>query len=264
MKLTVLGCGGPVPRPGQACSGYLLEQDGTHILLDCGSGVFSNLQKHLDYHCVEAVVISHMHADHSFDLPAYRTALELDMFHPLTRRPRLYLPPGGTKVLMDLAGLIGHRETYFDGAFEISEYDPQLPLNVANLRLTFAPTKHRILTFGVRIEGAATLAYSADSGVCAALNDLAYQADLFLCEATFQRETNFPNRPHLKATEAGEIARQAGVKRMLLTHIWHQLDPLRSVAEVGTVYDGPVAAAQDGKTYVITDSARTVGGAGWQ
>lgn len=268
MKLTVLGCNGPVPRPGQACCGYLLEQGDTHILLDCGSGVLSNLQKHLDYHCVEAIVVSHMHADHCFDLLAYRTALKLDMYRPLAFRPRLYLPPRGAETLANLAALMGHAASYFEDAFEVQEYDPEKSLRLGNLRLVFAPTVHRIPTFGVRIEGAAVLAYSADSGVCPALNELARRADLFLCEATFQGETNFPNRPHLKASEAGEIAQQAGVKRLLLTHIWHQLDPLRSLAEAGTAYEGPVEAVQEGKTYsvsnIVSNSVETTGGTDWQ
>ncbi len=266
VKLTVLGCSGPVPRPGQACCGYLLQHDKSNILLDCGSGVLSNLQKHLEYWRVDAIVISHMHADHCFDLLAYRTALRLDMFHPLSARMPLYLPPGGRQTLAAVAAAMGHAEGYFDEAFDIAEYaetDGQ-PLQLAGLRLTFRPTKHRILTYGVRIEGEATLTYSADSGVSPELADLAKDADLFLCEATFQRETNFPNRPHLKATEAGEIAQQAGAKRLLLTHIWHQLDPRRSIEEAGTSYKGAIEAAQEGQTYGVARSVDTAWGANWQ
>ncbi len=277
VKLTVLGCNGPVPRPGQACSGYLLQHNRLNVLLDCGSGVLSSLQKHLDYWRVDAIVISHMHADHCFDLLSYRTALRLDMYRSLSVRVPLYLPPGGSSTLSAMATVVGHAESYFEDSFDICEYGVDQPLLLGNktgtgsveengggLRLDFRPTVHRVRTYGVRITAGAVLAYSADSGVTPALVELAKGADLFLCEATFQRETNFPNRPHLKAAETGEIAREAGARSLLLTHIWHQLDPRRSVEEAAAGYSGPIAAAEEGRTYIITQSLEAAGETNWQ
>ncbi len=252
MKLTVLGCSGPVPRPGQACCGYLLEQSGARILLDCGSGVLSNLQKHISYRAVDAILISHVHADHCFDLLAYRTALRLDMFHTPESLVPLYLPPGGQRALMDVVTAVGHEENFFDKAFDLAEYDPHRPLKLNGLTVHFNQMKHRVPTYGMRIEGTAILAYSADSGVCPELVELATDADVFLCEATFQRETNFPNRPHLKAVETGEAAHKAGAKKLLLTHIWHQLRPERSVEEARAAYKGPIEAAREGATYPVS------------
>jgi ribonuclease BN (tRNA processing enzyme) len=251
LNLTVLGCSGPVPRPGQACCGYLVEANGTRVLLDCGSGVLSNLRKHLEFQDIDAVVISHIHADHCFDLLALRTALRMDMRRPIQQPMPVYLPPGATPGLMAIATATGHAADFFSGAFDIREYSPEEPLNLDGMRFSFTPTKHRIPTYGARIESDGVLAYSADSGVCPELQQLAAGADVFLCESTFQRETNFPNRPHLKATEAGEIAQAAGVGRLLLTHIWHQLDPHRSVVEASSAFTGPIEPAREGATYSI-------------
>jgi ribonuclease BN (tRNA processing enzyme) len=251
LKLTVLGCSGPVPRPGQACCGYLLETANARILLDCGSGVLSNLRKHYDFQDIDAVVISHIHADHCFDLLSLRTALRMDMRRPLERPIPVYLPPGATPGLVSVATATGHAPDFFAGALDLREYDPEATLEIGGARFSFAPTKHRIPTYGVRIDSGGVLVYSADSGVCPELQQLATAADLFLCEATFQRETNFPNRPHLKAAETGEIAQAAGVRSLLLTHIWHQLDPRRSVAEASLAYPGPIEAAWEGATYAV-------------
>ena len=75
MRLTVLGKSPSWQDAGGACSGYLVEENGTRILLDCGNGVFAKLREHVDYVDVDAVVISHLHADHFLDLVPYSYAL---------------------------------------------------------------------------------------------------------------------------------------------------------------------------------------------
>ena len=79
MRLTVVGCSGSVPGPDSAASSYLVEQDGFRLLLDLGSGAFGALQRHLDPAEVDAVVLSHLHPDHCFDL-APMIAILLIMF----------------------------------------------------------------------------------------------------------------------------------------------------------------------------------------
>ena len=76
MKLTVLGCWAPYPKAGGACPGYLVQVGETNILLDCGNGVLSNLQRHLDFRSLNAVIISHLHPDHFADLFCLRHAIE--------------------------------------------------------------------------------------------------------------------------------------------------------------------------------------------
>src|SRR6059058_635532 len=75
MRLTVLGKSPSWQDAGGACSGYLLEEDGVTVLIDCGNGVFSKLRRYRDYTMVDAVLISHLHADHFLDLVPYSYAL---------------------------------------------------------------------------------------------------------------------------------------------------------------------------------------------
>jgi ribonuclease BN (tRNA processing enzyme) len=93
MRLTVLGKSPSWQDAGGACSGYLLEEDGTFILLDCGNGVFGKLREHIDYVDVDAVVISHLHADHFLDLVPYSYALT---YAPRKRRSERSWAVGAT------------------------------------------------------------------------------------------------------------------------------------------------------------------------
>ncbi len=77
MRITVLGKSPSWQDAGGACSGYLVEDGGTRLLLDCGNGVFSKLRQRVDYTELDAVLISHLHADHFLDLVPYSYALDL-------------------------------------------------------------------------------------------------------------------------------------------------------------------------------------------
>ena len=67
MELTVIGRAGGVGRAGEACSGYLVQEGQTRVLLDCGAGVASSLQRVCALESLDHVVISHWHPDHASD-----------------------------------------------------------------------------------------------------------------------------------------------------------------------------------------------------
>jgi ribonuclease BN (tRNA processing enzyme) len=93
MRLTVLGSAASYPGPGQACAGYLVEHDETHVLLDCGHGVVSNLGEVIDPLRLDAVFISHDHPDHFADIYALQALLRYAPEGP-AEPLALYLPPG--------------------------------------------------------------------------------------------------------------------------------------------------------------------------
>src|SRR3712207_5871817 len=112
MRLTVLGKSPSWQDAGGACSGYLVEEGDTVVLVDCGNGVFSKLRQFRDYVDVDAVVISHLHADHFLDLVPYSYALTYAPRqqpvpvggYPGTdspARPALHTPPQSTEVFRD-------------------------------------------------------------------------------------------------------------------------------------------------------------------
>src|SRR2546430_6059553 len=184
-----------------------------------GSGAFANLQRHVAPDAVDAVVISHLHADHMLDLLPYRYWLD---FEPggAARRPRLLLPPGAHEVLLRISGVQDSSPTFFSGLFDVTEYDPTQPAAIGALTITFHAMQHAPHTYGLRVEGAATLAYSADSGPSPVLSALARDADLFLCENANAADNEYAM--HLTARQAGSYAREAGAQRFVLPHPWHR------------------------------------------
>src|SRR5918999_713796 len=132
MRLTVLGKSPSWQDANGACSGYLVEEDGTSVVVDCGNGVFGKLRKYRDYTHVDAVVISHLHADHWLDLVPFSYALTyaprqqpvpVDRWHGTATpaRPRLIAPKGASECFRRVVGTWGN-DDLVDNAFTIQEY----------------------------------------------------------------------------------------------------------------------------------------------
>ncbi|GAA3041102.1 MBL fold metallo-hydrolase [Actinokineospora globicatena] len=217
MQLVVLGCVTPYPAPGQPCSGYLVSDGDTHIVLDCGSGTFAALQDHLPPAEVTALWISHLHPDHSADLLAWSNwALNT----PDAPRITVYGPPGWAQRLNHM--LTGTLDTTLvDSIFDAYELRDHHTAVHGSLTLTTRAVEHSVPGFGVRVEGSNTcLAYSGDTEPCDAITDLARDADLFLCEAG----AAVPGRHHTTPYQAEQTAITAGVHHLLLTHLALALD----------------------------------------
>jgi len=251
LRLTVIGNNGIVPRPGGASSSYLVEQEGTRVLLDCGTGAWAHLQRIVQPFALDAIFISHIHPDHFFDLVPFRYALRYTLAGTPPPVP-LWVPPGARRQLDDLALSFGGQAGFFDGLFAVREFDPADVVSVGSLTLTFQAMRHYVPSFGLRVGGDAQFAYSADTALCDEVVGLAAGADLFLCEATAQARTVESTKGgHMSAGMAGEVAAKAGVPRLLLTHIWYELDPQVSLAEARATYGGNLALAEEGRTYEI-------------
>jgi ribonuclease BN (tRNA processing enzyme) len=248
LRVTVLGSSSAIPRPGRACSGYLVEAGGAAIVSDLGSGALSNLHRVRAAEDVDAVVISHMHADHFIDVIPMRYALK---YGPRThaRKVALWLPPGGAAMLRKLVDAFARESPHdFIGeVFEVGEYDPLGTLRFGDAAVRFAPTAHYIPTFAFRCDaGAASVAYTADTAPSDDVAALARRAGLFLCEATLlPGEREDAPRGHLSAFEAGELAERAEVGRLALTHypVGVSVEELRAAA--GRAFSGALSVVDD-------------------
>ncbi|HXT36094.1 MAG TPA: MBL fold metallo-hydrolase [Chloroflexota bacterium] len=244
MRLTVLGASPACQNSDGACSGYLLEQDDTAIVLDCGPGVFARLQRYTRPESVRAVIISHMHADHTLDLMQYRYYLEfLRDLRPEVPRPQLYLPPTGHQRLLGVSAMQDPSPTFFSNTFDLSEYDPTLPLSLGPLSLRFVPVVHIPHTYAMRVSGAGVCAFSADSGPCAGLVEVARDSDLFLCESSNKEHSTYPF--HLTPAQAGTYATEAGARSLLLTHRWRLLGDDVTLTQARATYAGPLDIAKE-------------------
>jgi ribonuclease BN (tRNA processing enzyme) len=264
MRLTVLGKSPSWQDAGGACSGYLIEEDGTSVVLDCGNGVFGKLREHIDYVDVNAVVISHLHADHFLDLVPYSYALTYAPRQqpvPVDRWPGtdcpacpvLHVPPGATQCFRRVVGAWGN-EDLIENAFDMREYDPKQEIEIGPIRIRFQPVPHFTETFAMSISstnGSGRIVYGADSRPTDALAEFARDADLMLVEATLPRPERTGMRGHLTAEEAGGHARSAGAKQLLLVHISDELDAEAAREQAAEAFQGPVEVAVDGATFDV-------------
>ena len=218
VRLTVVGCSPAWPNPGGAQSGYLVESSGA-VLLDCGPGVLPRLRQRGSWPEVDAIVITHWHLDHWGDLVPWTWGAMLGPGRA-TRRPELWLPPGGSKRLRDFGERLGWEEM-FETVFDFHEYSDGDSFEVGGLEILPVRVPHyTLLTFALRVsDGDTSIAYSGDSGPSARLVEVAHGADLFVCEATLERaEYDGAPRGHLSADEAIAAFREAGAARLLITH----------------------------------------------
>ena len=248
MKLTILGSSAAYPKAGGACSGYLVEEGKTKLLIDCGTGVLSNLQKLFALKDVGHIVISHLHADHCFDLIPYRYALMRPVHKDI--HPHLYLPPGGAKALLKTVSAFNTSLTFFSDFFKIKEYDPKTTLKAGDLSVKFATVKHYIDSHAMAISGSKKMAFSADSGFCEELAEMARDADLFLSEAT-RCDPADADWGHMAAVEVGELAKKARAKRLMLTHFWPDCDYAKSMKQAEAAFGKPVEIAEELRTYTL-------------
>jgi ribonuclease BN (tRNA processing enzyme) len=259
MRLTVLGRSPARPNPGEACAGYLVEGGGSRILMDVGPGVVAQLLRRNTPDELDAVVISHMHTDHCLDLIMLRYSYPwIDVAkHRLT----VIVPPGSTGQLAEMALGAGYAN-FFDKSFIFVEHDGKRPIEVGNLRLEPEETQHYVRTWGFRITASGAgedpdriLTYSADSGPCEALPRLADGADLFLCEAALKSlkedDPEPQSRGHLLPGEAAATARDAGAKKLLLTHIPIADGGEWALAEARAEYEGSVEIAEPLRSYEV-------------
>ncbi len=218
MKITVIGNCGPYPGAGRACSGYLIESGDAKILLDCGSGVLGKLQNYCSIDEITHVILSHLHYDHMGDMMVFRYSIEGKAKRGGKLRPvKLYLPSEPKDVYEKLIS---------KDVFDYAAITEDLSLNIGELHVSFAKVNHPITCYAVRIQQDSRIfVYSGDTSYTKSLVEFARNADILLCDAgLLSKDKKSKDAPHLTAYEAGIIARESDVKRLLLTHFWPEDD----------------------------------------
>jgi ribonuclease BN (tRNA processing enzyme) len=234
VELTVLGCSGSFggPRRG-ACSGYLLRSGSTAIWLDAGNGTFSHLQRHLDIEDLSAVVLTHGHPDHCVDIYGLHVLLRYGMEK---EGLPVYAPEGLDKFLTSLV-------SDFGGTFDWRVIADDDTATVGDIDLRFSRTDHPPPTYAVEATAdGRRMIYTADTGPGWNVGAFAPEADLVLSEATYLH-ADIPVPIHLSAHQAGEAARAARARRLVLTHLWPLLDANEVVEEGSKAFGGPVTLA---------------------
>lgn len=264
MRITVLGKSPSWQDADGACSGYLIEDGDVSVLLDCGNGVFSKLRLYRDYTAIDAVLLSHLHSDHFLDLVPYSYALTYAPRQqpvPVDRwpgtddpaKPRLIAPKGARETFRRVVGAWGN-DDLIEAAFDLEEYETGDEFELGSLKVSFGEVPHFTTTHAVSVSssnGSGRLTYGADCRPGEELVEIARDTDLLIVEATLPRPERTGVRGHMTPAEAGEHARRAGARRVVLTHISDELDELWAREQAEGAFGGPVEIAQEGAVYTV-------------
>ncbi|MEG0907944.1 MULTISPECIES: MBL fold metallo-hydrolase [Lactococcus] len=211
MKLTALGVWGGYPTRDAGTTSYLLQsEEGFNLLLDAGSRAVTELEHELSPNDLDAIILSHYHEDHIADLGALRQYRQLQTVKP------------------EILPIYGHQENEYEfsklSLENVSEgiaYDVENGTSVGPFDIQFLKTVHPVICYAMRIVERATgqiLVYTGDTGYFTGLVDFSKDADILLADVYFFKDkAKMPN--HLSSVEAGEIAAQANVKKLILTHL---------------------------------------------
>ncbi|MFI6920375.1 MBL fold metallo-hydrolase [Nonomuraea spiralis] len=243
MRITVLGGCGAWPAAGQACSGYLVEHDGFHVLVDPGYATLPRLLDLMPAERVDAVLVSHGHPDHCSDLNPLLRARALGDAPPAALP--VHAPPGALDAVLAL-----DNARMLAGSLTLHDLEPGTPREIGPFRLDAFALPHHVPNAGLRLTaGGRVVAYTGDTGPSADLVTLAAGADLLVAEATYPLRVPAEDAPYLSsALDAGRTAAAAGVARLLLTHLWPGTPPEPALAAAAESYDGDLDVATAGLT----------------
>ncbi|MDP2182796.1 MAG: MBL fold metallo-hydrolase [Actinomycetota bacterium] len=253
MRLTVLGSSASYAGAGQATAGYLVEVGDVRVLLDCGHGALANLAMVTDPLGLEAVFVSHGHIDHFADIYALQALLRFAPEGPAAPCT-LYVPCG----LFGRMGavLTDHAREELVQAFDVHELAAKESVLLGGLSVTPYPVDHMDPTFALVVEADGTrLCYTSDTAPGEAVLEAARGCDLLLAECTLPQKYS-GMAAHMTAAQAAGLARDAGAKRLVLTHLWPTSGRDTLLREAAAIFDGPISVAREFETHQIGGSGR--------
>jgi ribonuclease BN (tRNA processing enzyme) len=224
----------------------LLESQGFRLLLDIGSGSLGPLQKHIDPRDIDALFLTHLHGDHWLDLVPLSHART---HHPDGRKPKplRVIAPIGERPRIE--GAFGKPVERLDEVFvfENTKDGTVGPFDVTTIR-----ARHPVEAYAIRATAdGASVVYTGDTASSAKLTAFAKGADLLLAEAGFVDGVDNPDGVHLTASQTGLLAKAAGARRLVVTHVMPWDDARAQCDAARTAFGGPTELAAPGRSYDV-------------
>jgi ribonuclease BN (tRNA processing enzyme) len=240
MKWTVLGCQSPYPGPGGATPGYLLSTPQGKVLIDCGSGVVSQLGKYVKPWEVDAIVLSHLHHDHAVDIPIFHYSMLMAFLQKYRVTP---MPIFSPQTPVDLAQRLPY-ENYVI-VKDIQSEDARV---ISGARFDYVKTQHGLECYAMKIRYLGkTICYTADTGPETNWSGLGTDMDLLIVEGTYlHKDLPSGSRGHLSVSEAAQLASSLRAKRCMITHLYPMYDKEEIYKEAKASYDGNLYLAEVG------------------
>lgn len=234
MKVTIIGHWGGFPKAGEATSGYLIEHDDYRLLLECGSGVISSMQKVIDIGKLDSVLISHYHYDHCCDIGPLQYARQIktqlgEINHPLP----IYAPED------DFFRLLKWEDYTYGEVF-----DGNSILNLGPFEISFIKNNHPVLSYSVKIScDNKILSFTSDTSYFDELADFFEDSDLLIAECSFYAHMDGTKAGHMNSLQAGMLAEKSKAKKLVLTHLPHFGNTDELVSQASEQYKGEIILA---------------------
>ncbi len=246
MELIIIGSGTGVPSLKRGSPSLAVRAGGRLLLLDVGSGTLRSLLRYgLDFSAIDLLALSHLHPDHVGDLIPFLFATRYSLGYTRQEPFTLLAARGFREFHEKLTEIFRQWVEPPAGLMEVQELSPEGrdEVRLAGLVIKSAPTNHTEGSLAYRVEaGGRSLVYSGDTDLSDSLVDLARGADLLVLEAA----NPFKVKGHLTPAEAGRLAREAGVARLVLTHFYPPCDEVDVAALAAAQFKGEVIRAEDG------------------
>lgn len=242
LRITVLGCSGTYSSGESSCSAYLVQTDTTSVLLDAGPGGSIELQRQIALADLDAIVVSHEHADHWTELPTLHHAFRYGI-------GRAHVPTFGTAGTRALLEAILPKA--LEESFEWTTIDATSTLAIGDQHWTFSATDHPVETLAVRVEaGGRSLAYSADTGPDWSPAEFGAPVDLIVYETTLPVSLEDSEIPHVSGRQAGDRAAAAGIGTLVITHVPPGENVTERKAAAEAAFGRAVEVAVPGRRFV--------------
>lgn len=243
MKLTCIGRYGPYPKPGGACTCYLLSHKDKNVVLDMGCGALSKLLGLIRADKIDALILSHLHSDHISDAFTLRYALEVARKYNRRTLPLpVYLPDSP-----EAEARIFASHPMIDARFVADG----MKCDIFGFAAQFSLMPHAVPSFAVSLKAdGKKIVYSGDTLDGEKLVPFAKGADMLIMEAAVLSQHKLPGVQHVSAVEAGYIGAAARVKKLLITHIFPEYDENDILDEVNQGFPG-AKLAEEFETYEV-------------
>ena len=258
-ELLVIGCRAGSPGGDSPASGYTLFAEDKTLLIDCGPGVVASLARQNLIQQLDAVIVTHAHADHCADL----VALAYHRLFPERMKPLpLYGPAGLRSTLDALDRVFGipslpELNAPLAAALPFTLLAADVSYEVEGVVLKTFRMVHPVETLALRFSDLG-LTYTSDGALTGELCTFTECSHTLLAEATYLGGSgaDLVSHGHMTAAQAGALAQDAGANRLVLTHLADYGHASLSLEEARGTFAGEVQVAAPGLRVLLHEDQK--------